>query len=252
MPDTREFDDALIIEKAWGTPFADFARSIYTQESGAGKNTKTSNRGAVGGMQIIPSTFNQVADKGWDINDSFDNIRAGVRYAKQMWDKAGGDPVIAAAGYYGGPGGLEKAKKGVAVSDPKNPNAPNTLQYGEQVATRMAKASQATPAATPPVVAARQEVPGPSPVADFPPVASLPVMAMADAEAYASPMRAASAGGPNAWQAFLNAMPSMAGPTPVQVADLRFGGVPAPLTLPRVHSPGKVDFSGFQGWKGRA
>jgi hypothetical protein len=47
---------------------------------------------------------------------------------------AGGDEKAAAAGYYGGPGGLFKAKQGIAVRDPKNPNAPDTLQYGEQVA----------------------------------------------------------------------------------------------------------------------
>ena len=35
--------------------------------------------------------------------------------------------------------GLEKARRGVAVSDPRNPNAPTTLQYGQQVAARIPK-----------------------------------------------------------------------------------------------------------------
>ena len=48
---------------------ADLARSIYQQESSSGKNTKTSNAGAVGGMQILPATFNSVADKGWGIDN---------------------------------------------------------------------------------------------------------------------------------------------------------------------------------------
>lgn len=118
---------------------ADFVRSIYQQESGSGKNTKTSNAGAVGGMQIIPGTFKSVADDGWDINNPEHNLRAGIRYAKQGFDAAGGDPVLAGAYYYGGPGGMAKARQGVAVSDPRNPKAPNTLQYGQQVASRMAE-----------------------------------------------------------------------------------------------------------------
>ncbi len=116
---------------------ADFVKSIYQQESSSGGNTKTSNAGAVGGMQIIPTTFSSVADKGWDINNPEHNIRAGIRYASQMYDKAGGDIKLAAAGYYGGDGGLNKARRGVAVSDPRNPNAPDTLEYGDQVASRV-------------------------------------------------------------------------------------------------------------------
>lgn len=132
------FDAALAHEGVTGK-LAEVARSIYQQESGSGKNTKTSNAGAVGGMQIIPSTFASVADKGWDIADPVQNARAGIRYLKQLDKQAGGDPALTAAGYYGGPGGMEKARKGVAVSDPRNPNAPTTLQYGQQVAARIKK-----------------------------------------------------------------------------------------------------------------
>jgi SLT domain-containing protein len=130
------FGAALEAEGVTGQ-LADVARSIYQQESGSGKNTKTSNAGAVGGMQIIPSTFSSVADKGWDINDPVHNARAGIRYLKQMDKQSGGDAALTAAGYYGGPGGMEKARRGIAVSDPRNPNAPNTLQYGQQVAARL-------------------------------------------------------------------------------------------------------------------
>ncbi len=135
-PVADTFTAALALEGVSGK-LADFARSIYQQESGGGKNTKTSNAGAVGGMQVIPSTFASVADKGWNIADPVQNARAGIRYLKQLDKQSGGDPALTAAGYYGGPGGLEKARKGVAVSDPRNPNAPNTLQYGQQVAARL-------------------------------------------------------------------------------------------------------------------
>lgn len=115
-----------------------FLRAIYNQESSGGKNTQTSNRGAVGGMQIKPDTFDFVADDDMDINNPVDNARAGIRYALNGYQKAKGDPVLAGAYYYGGPNGLQKAIKGQAVSDPKNPKAPNTLTYGQEVAKRMA------------------------------------------------------------------------------------------------------------------
>jgi hypothetical protein len=129
--------EAALQAEGTSGPKADFVRSLYQQETSGGKNTATSNAGAVGDMQITPPTFAGVADKGWNINDPVHNARAGVRYASQMYDKAGGNPAIAAAGYYGGPGGLAKAQQGIAVSDPRNPGAPNTLQYGAQVAGRM-------------------------------------------------------------------------------------------------------------------
>ena len=49
------FDQALMAEGITGQ-LADLARSIYMQESGGGRNTKTSNAGAHGGMQVIPTT----------------------------------------------------------------------------------------------------------------------------------------------------------------------------------------------------
>ena len=130
------FDIALEKEGIIGTPKENFIRSLYEQESSSGKNTKTSNAGAVGGMQIIPATFKAVADKEWDILDPEHNSRAGIRYASQLYDMSKGDVKAAAAGYYGGPNGLIKAQQGIAVRDPRNPNAPTTLQYGEQVADR--------------------------------------------------------------------------------------------------------------------
>lgn len=138
QPAASAIDAALQAEGITGE-VADIARSIYQQESGSGKNTATSNAGAIGGMQLLPGTFKRVADKGWDIKDPIQNARAGVRYAKEMYERAGGDAALAAAGYYGGPGGLEKARKGIAVSDPRNPDAPNTLEYGQQVAARVPK-----------------------------------------------------------------------------------------------------------------
>ena len=134
--DRDSFNAALNDEGVTGT-LAKLASSIFMQESGGGKNTKTSNAKAHGGMQIIPDTFKSVADSGWDINNPAHNMRAGIRYLKQLNAMAKGDPKLTAVGYYGGPGGMEKARNGIAVSDPRNPKAPNTLQYADAVVARM-------------------------------------------------------------------------------------------------------------------
>lgn len=148
------FEQALALEGV-SPEVAKVARSIYQQESGSGSNTKTSNAGAVGGMQIIGPTFKSVADKDWDINDPLQNARAGIRYVAQGFAASGGNAALTGAYYYGGPGGMEKARKGIAVSDPRNPKAPTTLEYGAQVAARAGMADE-VPAVAPPLA---QEAP---------------------------------------------------------------------------------------------
>ena len=96
-------------------------------------------------MQIIPATFKRVADSGWDINNPEHNARAGVRYLAMLNQKAGGDAALTATGYYGGEGAIDKARKGIAVSDPRNPNAPNTLEYGKEVASRIPAKEETAP-----------------------------------------------------------------------------------------------------------
>lgn len=132
------FDDALTAEGVSGQ-LADVARSIYQQESASGANTKTSYAGAVGGMQVIPATFQRVADKDWDIKNPEHNLRAGLRYLKVLYPLAGEDPRLTAAGYYGGEGAIQKAAAGVPLRDPLNAKAPDTLQYAEQVVSRIPK-----------------------------------------------------------------------------------------------------------------
>ena len=136
-------DEALKAEGITGAK-ADFIKQgIYAQESSSGKNTKTSNAGAVGGMQVTPVAFKDVADAGWNLNNPEHNMRSGVRYASKMYDDANGDVGLASAGYYGGPNGMKKASQGVAISDPRNPNAPDTLGYAKQVLSKLSPISNA-------------------------------------------------------------------------------------------------------------
>ena len=252
------FEEALAAEGITGQ-LADVARSIYMQESSGGKNTKTSNAGAVGGMQIIPSTFKSVADKDWDINDPLLNARAGIRYLKQLDKQAGGNPVLTAAGYYGGPGGLEKARKGIAVSDPLNPKAPNTLQYGQQVAARLPGAKKgAAPVVAAQVPAAKTEI---QPVAQGQVVAeALPPASLASGgpELPAPSSQAPAPTGPDPWQEFTAKFREA---SPVQAADLQYGArqaapminvqVPDFLAAVAPTAGRRIDLSGFMGWGAR-
>ncbi len=264
------FDEAVRLEGDISDLMARVGYSIYHQESGAGRNTKTSNRGAVGGMQVLPGTFKQVADKDWDINNPVHNIRAGLRYLKWLDKKAGGDPRLLAAGYYGGPGGLEKARQGIAVSDPVNPRAPNTLEYGEQVARRLGEFGKPRQVAQAPVVApapapaanapqTRQEVPASVPVATAAPGAPQPVPLPAQLVEYLA-SRSASLGGQtqsqaNAWTAFLRNMEAKRQPEGRGVAppqESQEERMPAPMgwaSFGQVAGPSNtVNFNPFAGF----
>lgn len=233
------FESALAAEGVSGK-LADVARSIYQQESGGGRNTKTSNQGARGGMQIIPGTFASVAEKGWDIDNPEHNVRAGIRYLKQLDKQAGGDPALTAAGYYGGPGGMEKARRGVAVSDPKNPKAPNTLEYAQQVVSRLP--SSGVQVASAPEIAT-------SPPSFGGGMAQLPPELLAHRSAGTAAVPSAGA---DAWQQFLKTLPQA--PRPVQVADLEFGMPRVQIRAPVTPSPRNTvpNFAAFKAWQGQA
>lgn len=138
MSGAELFETALKMEGITDPAEIAFLKSIHGQESGGKATEKTSNRGAAGPMQVMPATFKAVADPDMDISKPLDNMRAGIRYGRQGFAAAKGDPVLAGAYYYGGPGGMKKAMEGVAVSDPKNPKAPTTIGYGQSIAQRMA------------------------------------------------------------------------------------------------------------------
>lgn len=125
------------------------ALSIYAQESGGGKNTGTSHAGATGHMQMLPSTFEAFADKGWDINNPTHNRRAGMRYLKHLLKKSGGNVRSAAGGYYGGEGAIRSDGSLRTFTDRKNPSFPDTQQYADQVMERMSRIPDAPSAGTP-------------------------------------------------------------------------------------------------------
>jgi hypothetical protein len=123
--------------------FDKFKAAVYGQESGNGAvpTDKPNYAGARGKGQILESTFKGLqktgaipADYNW--SNPAHNEAASDAYMAEAWRAAEADPRKAAAYYYGGP----KAIKGgsiVEFGDLKNPKAPTTVQYAEQVAGRM-------------------------------------------------------------------------------------------------------------------
>lgn len=131
------FDKALDQEGITDPLRRAFAKAIHAQESSGKINARTSNRGAVGPMQVRGPAWKDVATPDMDPSNPFDNMRAGIRYAMKGFEASGGNPVLAGAHYYGGKGGMNKLIAGTEVSDPKNPNAPTTAGYGRAIADRM-------------------------------------------------------------------------------------------------------------------
>lgn len=256
----EQFQTALQAEGVSGK-LADLSKSIFHQESGSGKNSKTSNAGAVGGMQIIQGTFDRVADKGWNINDPIQNARAGIRELVRLDRLSGGNDALTAAGYYGGEGGMNKARKGVAVSDPRNPNAPTTLQYAQQVVNRMGGGRGELPRQSEPTTLVAKAT-APAVMQEAAPAQEpIPEAVVAQAPVLAAPEQAPQVvqapQGPDPWQAFQQAMQA----EQLRATDLAYGAEPQGLAQLQIPAPSfgvgapprtlRPDFRAFGAWGGR-
>lgn len=83
----------------------DLVRSVIQMESG-GKARVVSSAGAMGLMQLMPSTAKMLG-----VEDAFDpeqNMDGGIRYLKMMLDRYNGDEKLALAAYHSGPGSVDK------------------------------------------------------------------------------------------------------------------------------------------------
>jgi N-acetylmuramoyl-L-alanine amidase len=71
-----------------------------------------SSANARGVMQVMPGTWDWVqrnlASRQLDPSSATDNVHAGTLYLRQLLRESGGDPAIAAAGYYQGPASVRK------------------------------------------------------------------------------------------------------------------------------------------------
>ena len=100
--------DIAAVASRNGVP-ASLASAIAWQESGF-NNGMVSSANARGVMQVMPGTWNWVqanlARRQLDPSSAIDNVGAGVLYLGHLLSETGGDPALAAAGYYQGIGSV--------------------------------------------------------------------------------------------------------------------------------------------------
>jgi len=96
--------DIAMVANRNGVP-ASLASAIAWQESGF-NNAMVSAANARGVMQVLPGTWDWVqqnlALRKLDPANPIDNVGAGVLYLGRLLRETGGDPAMAAAGYYQG------------------------------------------------------------------------------------------------------------------------------------------------------
>ena len=84
-------------------------------------------------MQLMPSTAQQFAVQ--DVFDPKQNVEAGAKYLRQLFDKYKGDLSLALAAYNAGPTAVDQAK-GI-------PEIPETRNYVEAILKSLVKKTDA-------------------------------------------------------------------------------------------------------------
>lgn len=126
---------AMALEGITDPALASLILSLYQQETSGGRDVRISPAGARGALQIMPATFDEMSRGELDMNSELDLARAGIRYAKESFEAAGGDPRLAAARYFGGPGGMRALARGEeGASDVLGKNV---RDYAEDIVARM-------------------------------------------------------------------------------------------------------------------
>lgn len=146
-PYIAEASSRFSVPEAW-------VREVMRVESGGRTHLNgqpiTSSAGAMGLMQVMPSTYEELRQRhglGDDPHAPRDNILAGAAYLRQMYDRFGAPGFLAA--YNAGPRRFEEHLAG------SRPLPPETQVYVARVAPRLSgDAPVSALAAVPPVVSA--------------------------------------------------------------------------------------------------
>lgn len=127
------------------------ALSIFEQESSSGSaDTSKPNESKVRGpMQVHRDTFEGLKKQGaipedYDWANPRHSTIASLALIKMLYQKYDGDPRKVAAAYYSGEKAVGPNGEIRDFRDPKNKNAPTTLQYVDQVTRRIASANDPT------------------------------------------------------------------------------------------------------------
>ena len=102
---SKEIDELITTYSAKNNLDKDFVKALIKQESGF-QTDATSHCGAMGLMQLMPSTASSMGVK--NAYDAEQNIAGGTKYLKGLMDRYDGNMELALAAYNAGPGAVNK------------------------------------------------------------------------------------------------------------------------------------------------
>ena len=124
-------------------PFQQWKNATMGAESSYGNDPETwetNSSGARGLYQLTEATFNGLKRNGkipeeYDFTNPVHNTEASEKLAEEVWNskKVGQDPRKATAVWYSGPKAIDDNGNIKALTDPKNPSFPNTLEHIDKV-----------------------------------------------------------------------------------------------------------------------
>ena len=166
------------------------ALSFFTQESSGNFNSPDSNKGARGGMQVMPGTYRSMMGTEAGQRDPWNNMESGLRYIAYGQKTLGTkDPELLAAGYHAGYD--RKDLKAGRIPDTSDGSI-TTADYARSVAARVNGGGEQSHYDR---VKARYEKPSATPAADE--FSDTPVTPSSkDSDFSDTPVKPAVAGGP--------------------------------------------------------
>ena len=110
---------------------------LLNQESGYGRNARTSTDGARGVGQIMPATFQRYAKPGEQIDDPAHNLAVMARIIKDAGTKFGDDPAKIATAYFSGEGNVNRGQGSAWRADRADGNGKRVSSYVSDVVSRL-------------------------------------------------------------------------------------------------------------------
>lgn len=101
----RSYDDLIVEHARRNGVRQSLVRAVVQVESGFNPFAY-SNKGAMGLMQLMPSTAREFGVK--NAFNPEENVRAGTKYLRQLLDRYGNDEELALAAYNAGPGAVDR------------------------------------------------------------------------------------------------------------------------------------------------